>query len=205
MDGRKTIMEILCPEDLPEGICSVIEKSRDRMIRHDGRIYLRTERQVLCCEDNTAGEDLIREIVSARQGSPARTFDKTAILRGILTDADYIPDTTLLKKYRIDPGTGRTVTVFRSDIHRERDLATDFSVMVPLDDDDMIVPIDSRNVALIRKADYSAAEDMKEYAEAVLGTLESEGIIGIIAGIGCVHSGLDGLRTSYINKQYLEV
>lgn len=197
MDGRKTITEIFYPEDLPEEIRSGIEKSNNKMFRHDGRIYLRTDCRILCCEDNAAGNEMIREIVSAQQGSAARTCDKTNVLRSILTDPDYLPDGTLLKKYRIDPGAGRTVTVFRSEIHREKELASDFSVMVPLDDDDVIVPIDSLNVALVRKADYTGTDDMKEYAEAVLGTLEGEGIIGISAGIGCIHSGLEGLRKSF--------
>lgn len=197
MEGRKTITEIFYPEDLPEEIRSEIEKSKDRMFRHDGRIYLRTSRQVLCCEDNDAGEELIREIVSAGKGSAAGTHDKKAVLRNVLTDPDYLPDGTLLKKYRIETGAEATVTVFRSEIHREKDLSSDFSMMVPLEDDDLIVPIDSRNVALIRKAGYSVTDDMKEFAEAVLGTLEGEGIIGISAGIGCVHSGLEGLRKSF--------
>ena len=197
MSGRAVMTEIFSPEDVPAQVRSGIEQCRGQFFRHEGRIYLMLDRHILSCEDSKEGEELFSCILANRQGRQETPENKTEFLKRILTDKEYIPDPALVKKYRINPDTHGTVMLFRSSVKHDKELIAVFSSMVPLESGDITVPIDHMTVAFIRKTDHSVSDELKEYSEAVIGTMESEGITGIKAGIGCPHRGFDGLRKSF--------
>lgn len=201
MSSKAIMTELFCPEEIPTEIRTGIEKAADGIFRHEGRIYLALKQQVLCCEDSRDGSELFRSLAAAAHGEQEQPRSKTDILLRILNNPGYIPDQNLMKKYRVDPDAGGTVTVFQSGSRMEKDLATVFSTMVPLETGDLILPADHETVIFIRQLNHPYTDELKEYTEAVIGTMESEGITGISAGIGCGYPGIEGLRKSYLEAR----
>lgn len=206
MSGKAIKTELFCPDEIPTEIRSGIEKASDGIFRHEGLIYLALEQKIICCEDSKDGNELIRSLVPATRGAQEQPKSKTAVLLCILNNPAYIPDSALMKRYRIDPDAGGTVTVFQSSSPLDKDLASVFSTMVPLEAGDLILPADHDTVIFIRELSHPYSDELKEYTEAVIGTMESEGITGISAGIGNGYPGVEGLRKSYLEaKEALSV
>ena len=195
MNGKKIQTEILYLNDIPTGIRSELEK--EKKVVSDGRIYLLIGEMILTCEDSAEGNELVCGILSARRESLEIPKNKEGILREVMLNPGYTPDEKLIRQHRIDLNAGGTVTVFQSSVDPGKDLNAVFSAMVPLERGDTVISIDRMTVAFIRKQVYPYTEELKEFTEAVIGTMESEGIISIRAGIGREGSGLEGLRNSY--------
>lgn len=200
MTGKKVMTEVFSLNDIPGEIRAGIENSPERIYRSDGWIYLLLEMTIIRCEDTAAGNEMIHGIISRKEANE-QPGSKSAVLRKIMCDPDYKPDRKLLKKYGIDQGTGGTVAVFRSYMPQENDLNELICDMVPLEAGDLPVPIDRATVALVRKNGHMGTDELKEYAEAVICTMESEGIVGIRTGIGRDYNGLAELRNSYLEAR----
>ena len=65
-----------------------------------------------------------------------------------------------------------------------KDLYTVFTSIAPIEKSDIVFPVDYQSAVLIRETDRQEAEDLIDFTDAVIGSMEGEGITGIKAGIG---------------------
>ena len=197
MKGRKILAEIFDPADVPEKIRSGTERSGKQPVRSGGKIWLALENKIFCCDDDPDGNELIRNLVSDTHTSKEVPRDRREILQRILQDPLYIPDPTLLKKHRISPNGRGYAAVYRSFTPQEKDLYTILEQTAPLEKGDSLVPLDYQTVAFIRESGSLYPDELKEYTEAVIGSLESEGTDGIRAGIGQEYTDTVSMRRSF--------
>ena len=197
MKGKKILTEICYPGELPEEIRGGLEHSADGLIRTDGRIYLDTGDTILCCDDDESGNELIRSVISGRHADDTPPGDKTSLYKRILQDSRYRPDSELLRKIRTDLTAGYCAVIYRGSGNNEKDMAGILSQMAPLEKTDTVIPMDYCTAAFVRLCDRSSADELREYTEAVIGSMESEGITGIRAGIGRIYTGPENLHKSW--------
>ena len=196
MDGQSYTAKLYNPEDLPENILTEMKKTSGQVYAFEGRIYLALHDKVCCLPDDSSGREfafLLKQDRPERKQKPQTPIE---IYDRILNDPSYLPDAALARQYGIGPKARLCVMVLRSEMPPDRDLASLVSAMAPIEDRDGVVPLDYRTSALVRDLAGQTAEEMAEYAEAVIGTMETEGYPGICAGIGGVTEGVDGLRRS---------
>ena len=113
-----------------------------------------------------------------------------------MNNPGFIPDQDVLKKNRIDLNEPRRVIAFRCFVPMEKDLLSVFRDIAPMEPGDIMIPADFHTVAFIKEQKMHSKDELTDYAEAVIGTMESEGITGIKAGIGNEASGPESLRDS---------
>ena len=184
------------PDDLSPEIRRELASSHTHTFTHEGRIYVQLDQTVLCLPDDAAGSELAYAVAS-RNSSFSRPQSAGEVYQRILTDPDYMPDPGLLREYRIDRDKICRVAVFRSFSPTDRDLYSIIVSMAPVESGDAVIPVDYRTAVFIKDQRDRSAEDSAEFFEAVIGTMESEGIVDIRAGIGSEHSGISGIRTGY--------
>ena len=197
MDGKTVGMRLCSSEELPDELRNKSENTK-RMIRKDGKIYLSLGRQVISCNDDPDGRELAFIVMLSCRGSASGTAGREELYFRILNDPGCNPDPDQLRKNRIDPSGERRVVVFRAFSPLEEDLAAVFMGIAPLESGDTVIPVDYRTVAFIREPESRAKDDeLKEYIEAVIGTMEGEGITGVRAGIGNEAHEPESLRRSF--------
>ena len=197
MEGRKILAEIFDPAEVPEEIRSGTERSGKHPVRSDGKIWLALEDKIFCCDDDPNGNELIRNLVADAQPAREAPRDRKEMLQRILQDPIYIPDPALLKKYRIGPASRGYAAVYRSFTPQAKDLYSILEQTAPLEKGDSLVPLDYRTAAFIRESESLYPDELKEYTEAVIGSLESEGTDGIRAGIGREYTDTESMRRSF--------
>ena len=136
-------------------------------------------------------------ILLACRGGTARVSGKEYLYYRILNDRGFLPDQETLNKYRINPSTRRCAVVFRFTGPAGADLWDALSEIAPMDKGDLLIPVDYHSSVLIREMNQQSMEELKEYTEAVVCTMESEGIAGIKAGIGNEAKDMEHLRDSF--------
>ena len=197
MNSKKILTEICYPEDLPEEIRSGLELSEDRLFKKNGRIYLALGNMVFCCDDDYDGNELVRNMLHSRQQEEALPRDKAGLYRRMMLDSCFQPDPGLIRKLHADLSARGTVVVYKTDTVTEKELYQILSQMAPLEEGDLLIPINSQTAAFVRLHDGSGSDELRDYTEAVIGFMESEGISGIRAGIGREFPQLKELRKSY--------
>ena len=198
MDGHSVQIDICHPDELPDEIRYSPGSGNERIVRKDGKIYLMLDTQkIIRCSDNIAGNELIYDLNLACRGDISRMTEREKMFYRILNDPECIPDADSLRKHRIDPDTHRCIAVFRSFGPIEKELVSVIRDIAPLEKSDILIPIDYRTVAFVRDLKMQSTDELKDYSEAVIGTMESEGITGIKAGIGSESDGIETLGKSY--------
>ena len=196
MTDKTVQITVCCPEDLPDEI-QCFPGAKNQIIKHNGSIYLLSGHAVYSCPDDADGNELIYNLFLSIKGHAPDAGSREEIFYRILYEPEYVPDQILLKKHRIDPNQKRQIVVFRSYTSINKDMDTLFSEIAPMEPGDISVPVDYHTVALIKSLKYQTEEDLREYTEAVIGTMEDEGISGIKAGIGKAGMDSDALRDSF--------
>ena len=196
MEQEPIITEICRQEAIPAKLKIAPDSGIPRIIHQDGKIYLSLNRSAISLPDTPEGNELALDILMSREECDPPS-ERASVYFRILTDPEYLPDSVMLKKYQIDPSDVRTVVVFRSVSPSEKDLYDAFLSIAPVESSDRIVRINYRTIAFIQEKQFRTDEELKEYTQAVIGTMESEGINGIRAGIGCSCSHITGLFRSY--------
>ena len=196
MSGTAFTTVLFDPEDLPESITAGLKKAPDRVFGCEQKIYLAMNDKILCMPDDPSGRQFVY-CLKQQGDSPKKPQSLAEIYGRILKDEQYQPDPAQARRFGIGPGRRMCVTVFRAAFPLETDLASLVSDMAPTEERDGVVPVDYRTAALIRDMEEQTEEEMIEYAEAVTGTMESEGIAGIRAGIGGAADHPADLRRSF--------
>ena len=196
MSETAVSMEICGPDRIPEEIRNNPD-NRQKICIKDGRIYLSLGNTVVSCPDCPAGREITYSLLVSCGQKTSGMSGKEAVFSRILLDAGFLPDQDTFRKNRIDPDAMRRVVVFRSYASLEKDLASFFIDIVPMETGDIVIPVDFHTVAFIKEMKIQTEDELKEFTEAVIGTMESEGITGVNAGIGDETSDPAGLRDSF--------
>ena len=194
---RKTTAEIFNPDELPKEILQELKNTAGSVCRSGGKLYVLTDGKVFCCNDDPAGNELFSRLTGNPPGKDKKPGSREELYRRILTDQGYVPDPETLKQYRLQPNRQGCAVIYRSVTGQEKDLFDLLRQMIPLEKKDILIPAGFRNAAFIREDDPIVPEELREYTEAVIGSMESEGITGIKAGIGREADNAENLRNSY--------
>ena len=196
MSENTVNMKICSPDKIPDEIRNNPD-NQQKIYRKDGKIYLSIGHTVVSCPDNPAGREMTYSLFVSCSGKTSITSAREGVFSRILLDACYIPDQDTFRQNRIDPKERRRVVVFRSYAPLEKDLASCFHNIVPMESGDVVIPVDFHTVAFIKEMKLQSEDELKEFSEAVIGTMESEGISGVNAGIGNEATDPEGIRTSF--------
>ena len=176
--------------DCPEHIC-----------KDGGKIYISKGSTVFCCEDGSAGNQFAFSVLqdfSAPKGRNASSAEEHYFR--LLTDTG--PETEDPAGRQNTPFPGNCLVIlFQTGYPQEKDLLSLFSDIAPTDRNDICVPIDFCNIALIKSLGTSTEAETCEYASAVIGSMEGEGISGVRAGLGAIIRCESELRESYLQAQ----
>ena len=198
MENRPVQAELFLPDELPASVRQALSGSADRLYRENGKVYLSLGHAVLCCSDDQAGSSLAETILRDRDAGVSAPETQEDIYRSILLDPGFSPEASVLKKHRIPVSGDRCVVVFESPASMPGNLLPVFSSIAPLEKGDVAVSDGRHRVALIRDMKYQTREELKEYTEAVIGSMESEGFSGIRAGIGLKADHISAFRKSFL-------
>ena len=195
---RGIIQPQICQdEDLTEDIRTLLISSPGHTCIRDGRIYLMLGNSFFCFPDNAAGKALTYSITHRQNDDMIRPQCAEEVYKRILIDPDYLPDPVLLRKTGIRENLSRCIAVFRALTTMETDLYSYMITMAPVENGDCIVPVDYQTAVFIKNTQDQSGDEMKEFIEAVIGTMESEGISDIRAGIGREYKAISEVRTGY--------
>lgn len=184
-------------DDLSEEIRQKLAASPDHTCVDKKYIYLMLDRSVCRLANDPAGKAFIYAVIRRRNSSLSKPGSAAEIYGKILEDPHFRPEPSALKQFRINPESKHSVLIFRSYSPLEKDLCSVISSMAPMEADDVLVPIDYQTVLFVKDPAGQTAEEIKEFTEALIGTMEAEGIVDIRAGIGGAYAGADGIRKSY--------
>jgi hypothetical protein len=195
LESKKTITELLDPRDLPADLYAELIRSPGSIHYDAGKIYLLAAQKVISFPDNAAGRELAETLRSNQSGADSSDSVKTdaffRLLTGGTSPSDPIPDALRASR-------SRAVVVFRSGSPAETDFFQIFSGIAPVEEKDKIVRMDFYTVALIKDLQEQTAEELVDFCEAVIETMESEGIDKVKAGVGSIVSEPQALHDSYI-------
>ncbi len=180
MNPESVCISLMTADEVPDSIRSRLNSGTES-VHENGMIYARAGGQYLCCEDNEAGENLIRALneTRAEHGTVSDPWQK--ILRGEVSGG-------ILRD-----GVPRCVIVFRASVRQERSLLDE---LIPLEPGDAITENDGGTV-LIKKTDGLTDEEIVEFAAAVTSAAETEAGIRLQAGIGRPTRKVSELKDSY--------
>ena len=198
MTGKNVQMQICRTDDLSDDIRNKLFSSPDHVCITDESFYLLFDQTVICIPDGPGRNDLISVLTKKNYDMMNRPENASGVFTRILNDPDYHPDPSTLRLYRIRENRNRVILVFRAYSPLQDNLCTLLSAMAPVDDVDSIIPADYQTAVFVKDSEGQSEEEMKEFTEAVIGTLETEGITEIKAGIGRERNGIHDLRNSYL-------
>ena len=195
MDKKQLSAEIIPAEELPGDLRYALSVSPDHIIRQNGCAYLFMGAKAAVFPDNPDTDALLSSLAGSK--TPEKPSDAAALFRRMLTEAQYIPEPELYRECRVKEFQKRCVVVFRAGSITDKDLFSLLSQIAPVEKNDIIFPTDFQSAVLIRETEHSENEELIEFTDAVIGTMESEGITGIKAGIGREAYKAEDLRESY--------
>ena len=201
MDGTIIPTAVALTDVLPDAIREKLYSAPDHILTDKNSIYLLLDHSVFLIPNDDAGQALVHAVVQKKRNSPECPQNISELLERIINDPEYIPDALTIRKCGIRQDKQRCVAVFRSLSPLERELSSVLSAMAPSEEEDLILSLDYQTAAFIKDLEGQSDDDMKEFTEAVIGTMESEGITGICAGIGKTCGDLSGLRKSYLEGE----
>ncbi len=197
--GKKLFnTEIVPVADLPGNLQYALSSSPDNTVRKDGYIYLQTGENVTVFPDDPEINIFLRSVTNrgTRKEKPVNT---ESLFRLLLTDNQFTPDKTLYRDCGVRYDRKRCVVVFRSAGLPGKDLFSILSAIAPVEKKDILFPTDYQSAVLIRETEGQEPEDLIDFTDAVIGSMEGEGITGIKAGIGRDAEDAGKLRESYLN------
>ncbi len=199
MNDKTVVTTIFHPEDLPKDLLQKLNSSPDHFCVHDHMIYLLVNGIIISCPDNVPGQEMISSLLQRNRHPSFAPETIEEIFSVILADPYYIPGEELLNKNRISPSLQRCAVVFRAFSPQKTSLHSIFESFVPVEKGDTIIPAGFQAVILIKAMQHSSIEELSEYSYAVIGSMETEGISGMKAGIGNVVTDITAIRNSYLN------
>lgn len=198
MERSEIQAKIFQPEDLPQDLRDELAFTPDHIMIHDNQIYMQLDHMYICLPNNRTGTELAYTIARRKRGSGGRPASAAEIYERLLYDPDYHPERSLITEYRIKENTPRCVAVFRSVNPLDKDLHSIITSMAPVEAGDAVISADFQTAVLIKDTEGQSDEEVSEFIEAVIGTMESEGITDIHAGTGRKCADIHGIRNGYI-------
>lgn len=197
MDGRKTEIIYFLPEEIPAALNHEISISPNHMIIYDNRVYLKHNDLFLSLPNTIEGNELAARISFSESDSHDDPQNASDLFKKILLGSPSNDDPVLYKRLNIKNTASRCVVVFRIPFRRNKEQATRFAAIAPVESHDIIIPMDYHTVALAKDLESQSIQETIEFSRAIIGTMEEEGISGIRAGIGGIYLTLNELRESY--------
>lgn len=188
--------QVCSADDLSDEIRQKLAAAADHTCHDGGYIFLMLDRTVCRLPDDPSGNVLAYAIVRSRNSSLTKPGSAAEFYRKILEDEQFRPDPSALKQFGISQDSRHSALVFRSGSPLEKDLCSVVSSMAPTEANDVLVPIDYQTMLFVKDPAGQPAEEIREFSEALIGTMESEGVTDIRAGIGGAYPGADGIRKS---------
>ena len=183
--------------DLPADILEQLASEPDHIRITEDRIYLMIGQQVFCFSADAAGRALAFALAGKKNAPLTRPANAEELYERIIRDPDYLPDAALLKALGAGKNRIYCAAVFRSFYPLENDLHSVVASMAPLENHDAVIPLDYQTAVIVKILEEEATEDMAEFTEAVIGTMEAEGFPGIRAGIGQAGREITDIRSGY--------
>ena len=196
--AEKTVQTALLSfDELPDAIRSTLTGMPELPCSDGQFIYLLRGNTVIRCDDTPDGGAMMHAILSSDRPFLPGCGTRADFLLYLLTAPEPVVSPELFSRYRFSGQNTCRVVLFRTTVPLGKALFDLFSEMASVDTEDVPAEIDYQTVALMMDLKRHSDEDIREYALAVAGTLEGEGIPGIVAGIGRPVSPMHGLRRSY--------
>ena len=199
MAGEKVSMELFLLSDLPEKTASRLIEQPEHILRADSSIYYLGGNHVLKIPDDEQGNEVLRSMIPNPYMQFYKSHGTADLYRQILTDS--LPGSLKKNLGQFNSKKERCVIVFRSYLSQKDDLYSAFFSMIPVEEDDVIIPVRFDTVALVKPLLGKTMDDITEYSSAVIDTLEEEGFGCIKAGIGAGIDDIVQIRKAYIEAQ----
>ena len=196
MEKNTIQTEIFCPEDLPEDIRLKLFSDPQRPLIQDGKVYVALDPEVVCIPDSPAGYNIACRILQKKNGFQSVPQNTGELYERMMNDPYFKPDPAMMKKYGIRMDAKRFAAVFRAFSPVEKDLYSILTSMAPVEAGDTLFPVDYQTAVFIKNAEGQSSEDIAEFIEAVIGTLETEGITDVHAGISREFPDISALKDS---------
>lgn len=197
--GEKVSMELFLLGDLPEQIASRLVEQPDHIVRADSSIYYLGGNHVLRIPDDDQGNEVLRSLIPNPYMQFYKSHGTAELYRQILTDS--LPGSLKDSLGQFNSRKERCVIVFRSFLPQKDDLYPAFFSVIPVEEDDVIIPVRFDTVALVKPLLGQTMDDITEYSSAVIDTLEEEGFGCVKAGIGSAIDDIVLIRKAYIEAQ----
>lgn len=196
MQRKTEEIQICSPDDLSDEIQKELASAPDYSCIKDDKIYLQIDQSVFGFPNNPVFKELVFSIANKYGNKALKPSSYTEVIEKILKEPDYQPDSALLRKYSVSPERRRCAAVLRAYSPLETDLCSVISSMAPLEHGDAVISMDYHTAVYIKDLDHQSIDDMLEFVDAMIGTMESEGIVDIRAGIGCECNNINDIRRS---------
>jgi len=199
MNTLNAVITLLEAAELP-GELAYGQGKDDGSIRSlDGKLYMLLNGHAFSCEDTLEGRAVLEAICSGLTGGRKRFESRTReeCWRNCLLfmNADAIRE--LKERYREKDSEERRVILFQSRQEGELLRMHALAELVPRDDTEPLFAISGSEIAYIRNVGNQTADDVIEYAQAVVEFAESEMGLSLLVGIGGTQNDLSGLCESY--------
>ena len=206
MKDRIVPTHICRTEDLTAEIREVLATSVDHICCKDGMVYLQYEQTVICLPDSPGRNELLSVLSHRIDHIASRPANEAELFGRLLNDPGYLPENVLLKTLGIKSQRRRCIIVFRSFSPLEKDFCSVLNAMAPVEAGDSVIPVDYHTAAFVKDLEGQSVEELKEFTQAVIGTLEAEGVSDIKAGIGREYKDIKEMRASFLEgKQSLQL
>ena len=206
MYNKQFHTEIIETASLPEDLRYALSLSPEHTVRQNGSIYLSAGKTTTVFPDEQEINDMIESLILPRGNTGTVPENACDLYRRIISDQKFNPDVQTYRKCGVATQGKRTVVVFRTDNTPEKDLYSLLSEIAPIEVRDVVFRTDYQTAVLIRETDRQEIQELIEFTEAVIGTMEDEGITGVRAGIGREAADIYGIRSSYrdaVNALYI--
>ena len=181
---------------LSDEIKKLLQGRPGGLLKVQGRIYVIRDQRCLILPDRPEADMVISTFLKSESVfPPARSRDE--ILRNLLeTPMDQISEEELAAsglRHFHHP----IVLLFRSDSRMDSSFGHLFEAYVPLDEEDILVPMNECSIVVIKKNPLLSPDDAEEFAQAAIETLEVDGGLTVCCGIGECKSDSLELGRSY--------
>lgn len=198
MEQMNVKVEMLSLYDLSSEIQYEITTYPEKVCKSNGSLYFLRGETVFCCEDSPAGNQFAFSILYDYASGAHKPYSpERAYYLKLLTNTCSDSDCDTPARHRIQIPESCMVILFQSDCFPEKDFISLFTSIAPIDSKDIPVAIDYSHVALVKNLQYCSEAEAFEYASAVIGSMEGEGISGVRAGLGTKISRMEELHISY--------
>ena len=198
MEKKTDKIQICRPDDLSDEIRNKLASAKDHFCMKDDKIFLQIDQSVFSLPKNPVSKELVFSMVKKIGSKSIKPGSYTDMLEKILKEPNYQPDPTTLRTYGVKCNSRRCAAVLRAYTPLETDLCSVISSMAPLERGDAVISVDYQTAVYIKELDHQSIEEMQEFVDAMIGTMESEGIVDIRAGIGCECDDIIDIRRSCI-------